>query len=327
MKCGAFDSGLTIHPDGKATPCCLFDINLAKDVENLDWENPWQDLRDGKGCNACRKGGPVYRDTFDDMFRDTFAVRYLDIRNSNLCNMECVICNSYYSSKWAERLGNTEKFVKKEYKVDLDKVQRIYFAGGEPFLNKTHWETLERIENPEKVKLIYSSNLVTVKGFEKHWHNFNEVFLNASLDGVGKFGEQVRPGLKWDKWQENLDTILEYNSKHNNIKIEIACTVSLANIWHLKDIEDFAAAKGISVRFDALEGPLFLSVSAIPQELKEQIEYIPTQRIRDLLDIDEEYLFRQAVSNILLGDKLRGTNLWDYLPYNQWAINNILDYK
>ena len=322
MKCGAFDSGLTIHPDGKATPCCQFDINLAKNINELNWQDPWQDLRDGKGCNACEKSGPTYRDAFDTYFNTEYAIRFLDIRNNNLCNMECVICNSYYSSKWAERLGHEQKFIKSTVDVDLSQVSRIYFAGGEPFLNKTHWEILDAIPNPEKVGLVYSSNLTTIKGVEKHWPKFRNVFLNASLDGIGTFGEQVRPGLDWQRWQENLKKVLSYN----NVNVEIACTVSIANVWHLEEMKQFADDNNVSIRFYRLINPDYLTISAIPTDLKKQIKYIPNQEIQELLDQNLEHLFNHAVANILLGDKLRGTNLWDYLPYKKWAIKNLLDY-
>lgn len=322
MKCGAFDSGLCIHPDGKVTPCCQFDITLSKNINDLDWNNPWQDLRDGKGCDACRHSGTVYRDAFENHFNDNFAVRFLDIRNNNLCNMECVICNSYYSSKWAERLGHEQKFIKSTVDVDLSQVSRIYFAGGEPFLNKTHWEILDAIPNPEKVGLVYSSNLTTIKGVEKHWPKFRNVFLNASLDGIGTFGEQVRPGLDWQRWQENLKKVLSYN----NVNVEIACTVSIANVWHLEEMKQFADDNNVSIRFYRLINPDYLTISAIPTDLKKQIKYIPNQEIQELLDQNLEHLFNHAVANILLGDKLRGTNLWDYLPYKKWAIKNLLDY-
>ena len=322
MKCGAFDSGLTIHPDGKTTPCCLFDMTLAKNINDLDWNDPWADLRNGKGCDACRHSGTVYKDSFDSYFAKEFAVRWLDIRNNNLCNMECVICNSYYSSKWADRLNLDQPFVKSPIDVDLTQVEKIYFAGGEPFLNKSHWEILEAIPSPEKVSLVYSSNLTTLKDVEKHWPKFKSIFLNASLDGIGDFGEQIRPGLEWNRWHENLKKAMSYD----NVNVEIACTVSLANIWHLEEVNEFANNNNVSVRFYRMTDPDYLCVSAIPNELKKQIKYIPNQEIKDLLNENHEYLFKHTVANLLLGDRLRGTNLWDYLPYESWAIKNILDY-
>lgn len=322
MKCGAFDSGLTIHPDGKTTPCCQFDIELAKNINEIDWKDPWKDLRNGEGCGACQGPGPVYKDAYNPYINKQFAVRWLDVRNNNLCNMECIICNSYYSSKWASRLGHDEKFVSTNIDVDLGNVRRIYFAGGEPFLNKQHWEILKNIKDPSQCDLIYSSNLTIIKGIEDHWPKFNHILVNASLDGVGEFGEQIRPGLNWQRWQNNLDQVLKYE----NVTVEIACTVNLANIWHLHEVKKFADEKNISVRFYKMDHPNYLCISSLPEELKKQIKYIPNDEIQELLNQNQEHLFKHAIANILLGDRLRGTNLWNHLPFEQWAIKNILDY-
>jgi MoaA/NifB/PqqE/SkfB family radical SAM enzyme len=322
MKCGAFDSGLTIHPDGKASPCCQFDINLAKNINELNWQDPWANLRDGQGCNACKKPGTTYRNMFDNFFNNKYAIRFLDVRNNNLCNMECVICNSYYSSKWVERVGKEEKFVKTDFKIDLSTVKRIYFAGGEPFLNKTHWDILKSVPNPENVVLIYSSNLTYINGAEEHFPKFKKVAFNASLDGIGEFGEQVRPGLNWKRWQENLDVLL----KIKNVRVEIACTVNLTNIWHLKEIDSFAKQKKISIKYFTLTNPDYFSLSVLPIELKNKIDFIPTDELKQALSLDESHLFKHAIANILLGDRVRKTNLWEHLPYEKWAIKNILDY-
>ena len=144
MKCGAFNSGLTIHPDGKVSPCCVFDHNYFQDLHELDWLDPWKDLRDGRGCDACKHDGPTYKNSFDEYTNTQFKIKYLDVGKNNLCNLECSICNSYYSSKWAERLGK-QKFVATNFDVDLTHGDRIYFAGGEPLLNPKHWQVLESI--------------------------------------------------------------------------------------------------------------------------------------------------------------------------------------
>ncbi len=321
-RCGAFDSGLTIHPDGKATPCCKLNITYAKQLDQLDWNDPWHDLKDGRGCELCHRPEPVYRNAFDNLINDQFAVRYLDVRNNNLCNMECTICGPYYSSKWADRVGKPQPFVNTDFDVDLSQVERIYFAGGEPFLNKTHWDILKKISNPESVELVYSTNLSYIKGAKEHLSKFNRVFLNASLDGVGKFGEQVRPGLNWNTWQKNLDKLL----KIENVSVEIACTVGLTNIWHLNEIDSFAKEKNLPIRYYTLEEPKYLSLSALPAELKNKIDFIPTDELKQQLTHNDSILFHRTIANILLGDKLRNTNLWDYLPFKQWAIKNVLDY-
>ena len=315
MDCGAFDSGLTIHPDGKVSPCCQFDVKYFKDLQNIDLLDPWKDLRDGKGCNACNHNGPVYKDTFDKFKHKVYKVRHLDVRNNNLCNLECTICCSYYSSKWAQRLGE-DKFVSTEFDIDLKDVQHIYFAGGEPLINPTHWKVLDKIENPQNVSLQYNSNLGVVKNIDKYWPRFKKVSVDASMDSVGQLGEYLRYGTKWDKWVQNI----EYASKFADLKLNP--TISVLNIFHLKEIEEWSS---YPIHYNVLTDPQHLCVSVLPKQLKNKIEYIPDYaHLKQLLNTDDSWLFPHTMSFILLQDKLKNTNIWDSLPFDEYAIQEFM---
>ena len=315
MDCGAFDSGLTIHPDGKVSPCCLFDVKYYKDLKDIDLLDPWKDLRDGKGCDACNHDGPVYKDAFTKFKHKVYKVRHLDVRNNNLCNLECTICCSYYSSKWAQRLGE-DKFVSTEFDIDLEDVQHIYFAGGEPLINPTHWKVLDNIKNPHNVSLQYNSNLGVVKNIDKYWPKFKKVSVNASMDAVGQLGEYLRYGTKWDKWVQNI----EYASNFADLKLNP--TISVLNIFHLKEIEEWS---NYPIDYNILTDPQHLCVSVLPKKLKNKIEYIPDNaHLKQLLNTDDSWLFPHTMSFILLQDKLKNTNIWDSLPFNEYAIQEFM---
>ena len=315
MDCGAFDSGLTIHPDGKVSPCCVFDVKYYKDLHNIDLNDPWSDLKDGKGCSACDHAGHTYRDTFDKYKHKVYKVRFLDVRNNNLCNLECTICCSYYSSKWAERLGEN-KFVSTEFEVDLEDVKFIYFAGGEPLINPTHWHLLDKIKDPKRVRLQYNSNLGSVKKIDEYWPRFKKVEVNASMDAVGKLGEYLRYGTKWEKWEENLN----FASKFADISLNP--TISVLNIFHLQELEDWCK---FPLYYNILTDPQHLCVSVLPNELKKSIKYVPNNpHLKQLLNVDNSWLFPHTMSYILLQDKLKDTNIWDSLPFNEYAIQEFM---
>jgi MoaA/NifB/PqqE/SkfB family radical SAM enzyme len=315
MDCGAFDGSLTIHPDGKVSPCCIFDKNLFKDLSNLNWLDPWQDLRDGKGCNACKHSGPKYKDSFNKFKNNKFSVRHLDVRNNNLCNLECSICNSYYSSKWAHRL-HENKFVSTDFNIDLIDVEHVYFAGGEPLINKKHWEILDSIPDPKRVSLQYNSNLVDIQKISDYWPRFKNVHVNASMDAVGELGEYLRYGTQWDKWEKNL----HYAAKYATVNINP--TISILNIFHLREIEQWSK---YPVVYNILTGPDYLCVNALPAELKKQISYIPDNaHLTHLLSQDKSFLFPHTMSFILLQDNMKGTNIWKYQPFQSYAIKEYI---
>lgn len=316
MDCGAFDSSFCIHPDGKVSPCCIFDKNLFLDMKDVDWTDPWKDLRDGKGCDLCKNSSEPYKNRFDYLKNNTFAIRHLDIRNNNLCNLECTMCNSYYSSKWAERLGKT-KFVKSDFDINLDHVEYIYFAGGEPLLNPKHWELLSSIKNPESVTLMYSSNLTYIDRIEKYWPNFKKVTVNASMDAIGELNDYIRYGTVWNKWEKNLYKVAKFAD------IRIVVTVSVLNVFYLKDIEEWSE---FPIAYNVLTDPQHLCVSVLPQELKDKIEYVPedSKQLKFLLTKDDSWLFPHTMSYILLQDKIKNTDIWKYLPYEKYAVKEYM---
>ena len=315
MDCGAFNNGLTIHPDGKVSPCCMFDHKYFQNLHELDWSDPWKDLRDGRGCDACKHDGPTYKNTFDKYTNTQFKIKYLDVRNNNLCNLECSICNSYYSSKWAQRLGK-QKFVATDFDIDLTHVDWIYFAGGEPLLNPKHWQVLESIPDPSKVRLLYNSNLTIVKNVEKYWPQFKSVIVNASMDGFGKLGEYLRYGTSWSTFENNLSIVAQYAT------VRIVPVISVLNIFHLQELEEWS---DYEIDYECLTGPDYLCVSVLPQELKQQIPYIPDNaHLKQLLDTDTSDLFNHTISFILLQDKLKSTNIWSYLPFEKYAIKEYM---
>jgi len=322
IECGAFDSGFCIHPDGLTSPCCIFDKDHFIHINDLDMSDPWKELRDGRGCAACKRPGETPRDYYNQWSAPEFAIRYLDVRNNNTCNLECAVCNPYYSSKWSERLG-LDKFVKTDFDVPLDNVEIIYFSGGEPLLNPKHWEILSSVTNPQDVELRYSTNLSTIKGAEEYWQKFKYVDLMASIDGVYEHGESIRPGLNFQKWEQNIEKL----SVYDNIDITLYVTVSLLNVFQLKDIEKYSKHR---VKFNYLTDPDYLCISSLPSNLKEEIVWPlhdDNEEWRNsLLQQDTSNLFDHAVSYTLLHDKVRNTNLWKHLPFEQYALKRFMDY-
>ena len=325
MKCGAFKAGLTIHPDGKASPCCMFDYRYHKKLSELDMKDPWHDLSDGAGCDACKNVEKPYRLSFNkylygDDYRDEtdFKIRYLDVRNNNLCNFECSICNSYYSSKWAERKGEPQKFVKTNFDVPMDDIEKVYFAGGEPFLNPTHFEVIDSLVNKENTVLIYSSNLTYIDKIQEYAKDFKHIQFNASLDAIGNYGEQIRKGLDWEKFKKNLQILTEFE----NITVTLTPTISLLNVHEIYKIYDFAKSYDLKVDPFVLTGPDYLRVSSLPQSIKFCVQDNLSRQLQEplkdlVLQLSPESsthnFFPQSVANILLGDKFRKTEVFEYL--------------
>jgi len=159
------------------------------------------------------------------------------------CNLTCNHCSPVYSS---EHLRLREKYIKdgtvepngNSFKIDKNfeesmlndllqavderRLNRVYFAGGEPMMSPFHWKFIEHLkyvyENEDKdyvkkINIYYNTNLTKSewKGQNVYQYlQFLNPFLYASLDGVGNTFNYVRKGANWDLVKENFDSAHKY---------------------------------------------------------------------------------------------------------------------
>lgn len=188
---------------------------------------------------------------------------YIDFRFSNLCNLECRSCGADLSSKIAgmPTRGFSEKkleyyknkhvfssdyvvafqhakpnFFNDDLKNYLIDTQCFYFAGGEPLIQKEHYDVLMYIHDKQwyNKELRYSTNLsnLTFKktDFVDIWKNFNNVWLMCSIDQVGEKLEYIRQGSSHNRIFKHFDRLIE-----NNFKVTIVSVISIYNIYYLDE--------------------------------------------------------------------------------------------
>ena len=187
-------------------------------------------------CQNCLKNDALgkgietfeVRDSLKRMFIDNtesdgavnLAPISLDYRIDNECNLACRTCNSFLSSKIeneALKVGQKKLVLKNlnaieefKYHINKGKIKRIYFANGEPLIQKKTWSLLKEIseEQSKKITLELNTNLYHRAFFYSEYRQilkkFKEVKIAISIDDVGKNGEFIRDGLSWEKFKTNL---------------------------------------------------------------------------------------------------------------------------
>lgn len=357
-KCAAIDHGVTIFPNGKIGPCCQIASSYLKpisELHNLDRfsDLKTQDVTPSHPCNTCAvaeyHGLKSYRNTFDTIVTPAAGLQFVDIRNTNLCNLKCRYCGPHFSSQWANELGilpiikNQELDEYKELLI-TDSLHWMYFTGGEPLINSEHWNLLEELVNnvlAANISLLYNTNLTTIKYKDKNiiniWKKFKTVTIQCSIDAVGKPLEYIRSGTSWKKVKSNLLQLLTA-SQNSNIKIVITPVLSILNIWFVDELYEYARLHNISVSPIILTGPDYLALDVIPEVLKSSALDI-INKIESNYNIDKniilhiknlitnsnnQLLFQQTISHVLLLDNLRDEKLFDLLPFQSFAVDNIL---
>jgi len=254
----------------------------------------------------------ITKNTRDDGHNDDFNLIYWDFRFSNLCNMKCRMCGSFLSSKWYEdevkiyggsplpqAIVNVNNYSKKNINTYLDdfidKVEEIYFAGGEPLLMEEHYYILEKLVEVGNtdLRLRYNTNLGYLK-FKKYdnielWKPFMEknnlnVTIFASIDGIGKSAEYSRKGTKWDVIEENIKKCLDVN-----VNFHVSCTTNIFNVLQIPEFYEHMKSLGVSYYSihlnNILTNPHHYNINILPDNLKQEVK---KRYIRHLKSLSEE---------------------------------------
>ena len=345
-RCAAIDHGVAFHNDGTIAPCCLISHTYKKPISEIN-NNPFADLKESTPplvCQVCvdadNRNIQSYRRRFNEIKSDQPGFQFVDIRNTNVCNFKCRTCGPQSSHLWATELGKSipiKHFSLSDYKHHIvnDSVQEIYYTGGEPLINPEHWELLEELTvtgMSKNITLQYSSNMSVLKFKDKDifdvWKNFKSVKIMASIDAIGEKFDHIRSGGTWAVANENIQAL-----RKHNVKLSIAATVSILNLWFLEELLIFFNDQNISVELTNLYYPDYLSLTVIPDELRtlalncvDNIEKIYHDKhkcdfMREQLNNNiNQSLFRDTVMQTLLLDKIRGEKLFDFLPFRDYAL-------
>ena len=313
-------------PDGRAYPCCFgMDPYPVGNVNEKSMKEIFNDKRmkqmrlnmlnnkKSKECVKCydqeksgffslRLSSNKHFGHLIDLVDSTkadgtadFIIKYWDIRFSNLCNMACRSCGTWFSSNWYEdhkkihgsdpghpkimRAGRSANDIWEQLLEQFDHVEQFYFAGGEPIIMEEHLRILKELDKRKMyhVRLIYNTNFSKskFKGTDifELWNKFDSVSIGASLDAEGARAELIRKGTKWDDIVANRKRMMEVCPK---VDFYISSTVGMVNALHVPDFHRNWVEQGLikpqDFNFNLLQWPKWQRMDMFPQEYKKRVE-------------------------------------------------------
>ena len=317
---------LHAFPDGRAYPCCFAldqypvgDLNkdsMETVVNSKDMKKMRLNMLDDKPSRQCTKCYDQEKSGFfslrlssnkhfghnigmvDNTNEDGSAdciIKYWDIRFSNLCNMACRSCGTWFSSNWYEdhkkltgkppdhakimRVGRTADDIWEQMLKQFDHVEQFYFAGGEPLIMEEHYRILKELDKRKMyhVRLIYNTNFSKLKFKDldvlELWNKFDSVSVGASLDAEGKRGEFMRKGTVWKDTVANRKKMLEICPQ---VDFYISSTVGLINALHIVDFHrnwtDQGLLKPQDFNFNLLQYPFWQRIDLLPNAYKQKVK-------------------------------------------------------
>jgi MoaA/NifB/PqqE/SkfB family radical SAM enzyme len=286
--CYAPWTNIDIDQQGVMMPCCKY-LWETKDVTNINTHsindyinspflNKVKDtFNEGqwpKGCDRCKieeqagikskrqldqeQWGDQYKDY--DFDNPTFVTA--SIAFGNTCNLKCIICNAYSSSKWQAEFqkiyGNDIKpnhFYKDDFVDTFIEVaptlKNIDIVGGEPFLSgvKQQKQLLQHYIDTgvaSELELHYTTNATIFPddSWWLLWSKFKTVRIQLSIDDIEDRFQYIRFPADWNEVLENIS--LYQRKCFDNIILEVATTVSAFNIFYLDELLTWTKSIGLS---------------------------------------------------------------------------------
>jgi MoaA/NifB/PqqE/SkfB family radical SAM enzyme len=143
-----------------------------------------------------------------------------DLRNDDTCNLSCRMCNPMNSTTKQKEWNALERGYFKSNSIatldiiNIDTVEHLYMAGGEPFLNPELETFLDKCIQQDRlhVKLQFNTNCSTnSKNLITKLKLFDNIHIIASCDGYGEMFEYIRYPHKWNKFVKNLEIYKEFS--------------------------------------------------------------------------------------------------------------------
>jgi len=307
-----------VNPQGLVMPCCLGDENYPlgsiknNSLDDISTQPIRKQMLEGQRPNACSicwkkedaglESARIRTNRSWHTYKDQkhFVLRHLDIRLSNKCNLMCRMCSGKFSNRIAQEEQKVYGFTKYKDEIltpdlvkkqmdyieeNLDTIERVYFAGGEPLINEEHYQILQLLIDYKKtnIKLFYNTNFSILK-FKKHnvldlWKEFDEVGIGASIDLIGKQSNYVRHGVEYNIFEKNYNIVKEIP----NITFQIASILHLMNIFNLPKLQKRWIELGLdceNINFNVVVQPEEQSINVLPDEYKT----LATININDHID-------------------------------------------
>ena len=369
-------TSLEIGVNGGAAPCCLYkgqvpDVKVYKtNLKAIQQSQYMEDLRtqfkNGEkpaGCDRCwleedagkdsKRINSLYKmkDSLKEWTPNSKpALKFIDFKLGNVCNLKCRICGSWSSSKWAqEEMDYGENPVARKHLTEggwpkknpqffedikevLEDVEYFEFTGGEPFMIHNHFKILEHCVEKgyaKKQDIHYNTNGTQLPGRDIFdlWKHFKRVEIAFSIDDVGEPFEYQRYGANWKEVNHNLNQFKIYQTM--NMEFQICTTISIFNVFSLAKIALWVRQFDpkffyVNTCFD----PPYFNIQTLPKQIKNIVnsrysdlkDFQPTLRFMNSAHTETEKIKKNRKERILQTDKYRKENFGEVFP----LLNKVL---
>jgi MoaA/NifB/PqqE/SkfB family radical SAM enzyme len=317
VVCHAPYVNLNFEQNGNVRACCYNSKHILGTWPLQKIKDMWQgkaaqELRDyitdnnlGGGCKEC--GNMLVSENFQGVrarYYDEYAKsdvsskvqkwyskltgamqypRVMEFELSNECNLECVMCNGYFSSsirKNREHLPPINSVYDDRFVDELEEfiphLTDAKFLGGEPFMIDIYLKIWERIlKIKPDIRIHITTNATFLNRRIKDLLEGLNAGIILSIDSVDpETYKKIRVNGNYQKVMENLEYFRDYTKRKKTFISLAACPITYN--WHeLPQLLTFCIEKNIALYFNAVFSPSEFSLRDQPIEYLENVINVP----------------------------------------------------
>jgi len=298
---------LFVHHDNKVKSCCagrwdwgdLSTQSLNEIMNNPEVLQLKNNIRNGVPNSYCincveveKLGTPSQRETFshfeirDEIYHsdNAFQLQHLDIRWTNLCNLNCVYCNKGWSTTWQKVMGIPVNPMHYDFHDKIlnyidengKQVKEVILAGGEPLLQRQNVQLVQSLQDDASINVI--SNLsINLSSSPVYRALLNKrVNWTVSMDNINDRFEYVRHGAKWEQMLENLNILKTVK----NFNVVLFPVYNIYNCTRLIEFFDFVNEMNLGTHWQLLTTPYYMS----PYNFSDKIKQLAINEIEKLFE-------------------------------------------
>lgn len=276
------------YPLGKYPETSIHDAWFGEKIETQREFIRNKDL--SHGCRDCSKA------LHDKSFYSVGAWKYdylpepdskypvsLDFQISNICNLECVMCNGEYSTSIRQSRENGSAYKSpydSEFVNQLDEfiphLKEAAFTGGETFVIQKYfdiWEKMSRI-NPD-IRISTATNASILNDKVKSILNKLKFNFTVSVDSiVDSTYTEIRKLGNLKEVMDNIDYLIEY-TRANNTSFTLKICPMRQNWRELPDFLKYWNDREVTVIFNTVLFPSYCALWNLRAvELEEIIAFL-----------------------------------------------------
>jgi MoaA/NifB/PqqE/SkfB family radical SAM enzyme len=309
--CNAPSINLNFEQNGNVTACCYNRKHVLgtwpRDSISAMWKGPKlrelrRALREGdlsKGCGLCSEqlAAGNFRGMRSRYFDSDFMARKgsrragmpraMEFELSNACNLECVMCNGYFSSairRRREKLAPLPRVYGPEFIEELrpflGHLEWARFLGGEPFLNPLYfrlWDALAECNPGVRVAITTNGTVLDDRVMKVVERLRPDIVVSIDSLDPATF-ERIRKGASFREVMSHLQWFLE-TARSQGREVSLAACPMRENWREIPALVSFCNFQRVQIAFNTMLWPEELSLRTMgARELGEVESYLSAAR-------------------------------------------------